>query len=249
MKSLLLAAVLIVHGVVLQVETGDRVFVHHEPFGGMPAMTMEFSLPQGTIVHPGDRISGAVDESRRPWSLSNVRVVPAATPPPIVPTPKPIVSGDPVPDVAFLDQRGRSVTLSSLRGRPYALTFIYTRCQDAEMCPLISAKYHTVQATLPRGTTLVEVTLDPSYDRPPVLARYGAAFGADPQRWLLLTGSPAIVLAFAERFGIFERHVNGQTIVHTERLVLVDPQGKVAGFFEDPTWPPGKLSAALGAMR
>ncbi len=249
MKSLILAAVLIVRGVVLQVEPGDRVFVHHEPFGGMPAMTMEFSLPQGTIVHPGDRISGAVDESHQPWSLSNVHVIPAATPPPIAATPRPIASGDPVPDVAFTDQRGRSVTLSSLRGRPYALTFIYTRCQDAQMCPLISAKYHTVQATLAPGTMLVEVTLDPNYDTPRVLARYGTTFGADPQRWLLLTGSPAQVLAFAERFGIFERHVNGQTIVHTERLVLVNSQGKVAGFFEDPSWPPGTLSAALGAMR
>ena len=249
MKSLFLAAVLIVHGVVLQVEPGDRVFVHHEPFGGMPAMTMEFSIPHGTVVHPGDKITGAVDESRQPWSLSNVKVVPAATPAPILPTPKPLVSGDAVPDVPFTDQRGRSVTLSSLRGRPYALTFIYTRCQDADMCPLISAKYHAVQGTLPPGTALVEVTLDPTYDTPPVLARYGKAFGADPQRWLLLTGSPAQVLAFAERFGIFERHVNGRTIVHTERLVLVDRAGRVAGFFEDPAWPPAKLSAALGAMR
>ena len=56
MKSLLLAAILVLHGVVLQVEPHDRAFVHHDAFGGMPAMTMEFSLPHGTVVHPGDRV-------------------------------------------------------------------------------------------------------------------------------------------------------------------------------------------------
>jgi protein SCO1/2 len=166
-----------------------------------------------------------------------------------VPAPKPLAVGDSVPDAVFVDQRGRSVALSSLRGRAYALTFIYTRCQDAQMCPLISAKYHQVEPKLPAGTMLVEVTLDPSYDRPPVLAKYATTFGAQPDRWLLLTGTPPGVIAFAQRFGIYEERANAQTIVHTERLAVVDRSGKIASFFEDPAWTPQQLLAALGAVR
>ena len=249
MKSLLLAAIIVLHGVVLQVEPGDRAFVHHDAFGGMPAMTMEFSLPHGTVVHPGDRISGVVDKSHEPWTLSNVKVVAATTPPPIPATPSPLAKGDAVPDVPFLDQSGRPVLLSSLRGQAYALTFIYTRCQDAQMCPLISSKFHAVESKLPPGTQLVEVTLDPSYDRPPILARYAQTFGASEKHWLLLTGQPRSVLSFAQRFGVFEQRVTGQTIVHTERLALVDRSGKVAGFLDDPTWSPARLIAELDSLR
>ncbi len=245
MNALLLAAVLVVRGIVVQTEPGDRAFIHHEAFGGMPAMTMEFSLPPGTQVHPGDRIAGEVDETRSPWSLSHVEVRPATTPPPVQPAPQALSVGDAVPDIAFLDQRGRSVTLSSLRGRAYALTFIYTRCQVAQMCPLISAKYHAVQAKLPPKTLLVEVTLDPAYDRPAVLARYAAARGARSERWLLLTGSTPSVLAFAQRFGVFERRAAAQTIVHTERLAIVDRAGRVSRFLDDPAWTPAQLLAAL----
>ena len=72
------------------------------------------------------------------------------------------------------------------------VSFVYTRCRDARMCPLVAAKFARMQRQL-RGTPirLVTVTLDPGYDTPRVLARYGAAYGADPARWLLVTGRGA----------------------------------------------------------
>src|SRR6202044_3336287 len=61
-------------GIVLMAPSATTVMVHHEAFAGMPAMTMDFSIPAGTVVHPGDHIAADVDRSTEPWSLSEVHV-------------------------------------------------------------------------------------------------------------------------------------------------------------------------------
>lgn len=225
--------------------TATTVVVHHEPFGGMPAMSMTFAVPAGTAVHPGDQIAAKVDTSTEPWRLSNVRVTSTATVQHNT-LPKFLNVGDAVPDIPFVDQHGRHTTLAALRGRPYALTFIYTRCRDPKMCPFVSAKLHQVQTqTAGSPAALVEVSLDPAYDRPAVLARYGAPFGADPARWHLLTGDPRTVLDFAARFRILERSAGADTIVHTERLTIVDRTGHITRFFDDARWKADDVADSL----
>ncbi len=156
-------------------------------------------------LEAGDEIAGLVDDAASPGTLERVDVltraagrncstVPAAGPPSAVPI---IESGEPVPATAFVDQTGRPFGFAALRGETVVLSFIYTRCRDGRMCPLISAKFHALQSQL-HGPQfhLVEVTLDPAYDRPAVLARYARLFDADPAVWTLLTGDPAAVLDF-----------------------------------------------------
>jgi cytochrome oxidase Cu insertion factor (SCO1/SenC/PrrC family) len=232
-------------GIVLMAPSSTTIIVHHEPFAGMPAMTMTFAVPAGTVVHPGDHIAAEVDRSTDPWTLSAIAVTaaPASQRRPQIPF---LAVGDHVPNTTFIDQHGRRMTLAALRGHPYALTFIYTRCQDPRMCPLVSAKVHQVQ-THTAGTpiALVEVSLDPAFDRPPVLARYAALFGAEPARWHLLTGDPRAVLDFAARFRILERSAGPQTIVHSERLAVVDATGRITRFFDDAAWRPEDVERAL----
>jgi len=234
------------NGIVLMAPSATTILVHHAPFGGMPAMSMDFNVPAGTVVHPGDRIAADVDSTTDPWSLSAIRVVATAPLVRNVTPPNFLHAGDRVPNLAAIDQRGHVETLAALRGRPYALTFIYTRCQNPRMCPFVSAKLHLVQTrTAGSPAALVEVSLDPAYDRPAVLARYGALFGADPARWLLFTGDPRSVLDFAARFGILERSAGPTTIVHTERLAIVDRAGRITRFFDDANWQPADVARAL----
>jgi hypothetical protein len=46
----------------------------------------------------------------------------------------------PAPDFTLTDQFGASDALSSFKGRPVALTFLYTNCPD--VCPLIASNLH-----------------------------------------------------------------------------------------------------------
>jgi cytochrome oxidase Cu insertion factor (SCO1/SenC/PrrC family)/Cu/Ag efflux protein CusF len=233
-------------GIVLMAPSASTVTVHHAAFAGMPSMTMDFRVPAGTVVHPGERIAADVDRSTEPWSLSAIRVITAAPSTSNFIAPNFLNPGDRVPDLAVIDQRGRHETLDALHGRPYALTFIYTRCRDPKMCPFVSAKIHQVQSqTAGTPIQLVEVSLDPAYDRPPVLARYGNIYGADPARWHLFTGDPRSVLDFAARFRILEHSAGPTTIVHSERLAIVNTNGRITQFIDNPNWQPATVAAAL----
>jgi protein SCO1/2 len=232
-------------GIVLMTPSAGVAVIHHAPFDGMPAMTMTFRVPARARLNPGDRIAADVDRSSEPWSLARIETQAEQSPAP--PPPAPVLAriGDVVPDAAFVDQRGRSTTLRALRGAPLAVSFIYTRCRDAKMCPLVSGKFRLLQTRLKTRASLVEISLDPAYDRPPILARYGAVFGADASRWHLLTGEPKAVLDLAARFGILEEAAGPVQIVHSERLAIIGADGRIRRFFDDAAWSPHDVLAAL----
>jgi len=237
-------------GIVIAVTGPAAVLVHHDAFGGMPAMTMTFAIPSGTRLHPGDRIVAEVEESTQPWSLRDISVTGSQIAARPARLPAFVRVGETPPDPPFVDQTGRPFHLAALRGRPYVLAFVYTRCRDPDECPLVSGKFHLLQsAARSRRFGLVEVSLDPAYDRPPVLARYAATFGMDASVWHIVTGPPRAVLDFASRFGILERSVGPVTIAHSERLVIVDGSGRIGAFVDGARWSTHDVIAALARER
>jgi protein SCO1/2 len=104
-------------------------------------------------------------------------------------TPNPAPAWDPagIKDFTFTERSGRKVTKADLLGHPWLVSFIFTRC--AGPCPKVSGRMSELQRLLV-GTDvkLVTLTVDPDFDKPDVLNRYAQAFGADPKRWLYLTG-------------------------------------------------------------
>lgn len=130
--------------------------------------------------------------------------------------------GDGLDAPPLVDASGRAL---ELRRGVFVVSFIYTRCADPAMCPLVTAKFGRM-ARLLEGTSvrLVEVTLDPAYDTPAVLRRYAAAVGAvgtAGRRWSFATGAPAALDAFAERAGIAADRPRPGVILHTEALLIV----------------------------
>ena len=241
------------HGVILGLtpQSGQAV-VRHDAFGSMPAMTMPFRvMPRARMreLQPGNTIDATVDTSTDPWTLRDIVVATTQTvaAPPLSHV-TPLVLGDVVPDTPFVDQRGRTFRFSQLRGGDVVLAFVYTRCQDPHMCPLVSAKFNALQRTRgPRRLHLVEVTLDPSYDRPPVLERYGAMFGADPRVWTLAVGDAQPTLDFAARFGIVAVPDPNIGIIHSENTVEIDPDGRIQNMRTDVGWQPNEILADIDA--
>lgn len=244
-----------IHGVVLAVnpKSGEAI-VRHDPFGSMPSMAMPFRVvPRDRLgeLQPGNQIDGIVDTSTEPWTLKNVTI--SATHPvteaPVVRRVKPLHLGDQVPDTAFFDQNGKPFSFAMLRGQDVLLAFIYTRCQDARMCPLISAKFNQIQKTMgTRALHLVEVTLDPSYDRPAVLARYAETFGANAKRWTLAVGDAEPTLDFAARFGVSAFPDPAIGIIHAENTVEIDRDGKIRSMITETGWAPEEILADIDAM-
>ena len=241
------------HGIVLTVTPNEgQAIVRHDAFGGMPSMTMAFRIVPRSLLdelHPGDAIDATVDTTTDPWTLRDVRVSAAsraASEPAVLQHVVPLRVGDAVPDVLFVDQRGRPFRFSQLRGEDVVLAFVYTRCRDAQMCPLISSKFSALQRRIGRRPIhLVEVTLDPEYDRPPVLARYGDVFGADPRIWTLAVGAPQATLAFAARFGITAFPDPKIGIIHDENTVEIGPDGRIRGMIAENSWQPDEIVADI----
>ena len=238
------------HGTVVGVDarTGT-VLVRHAAFAGMPAMTMSFRLAAGAPEpQPGDAVSATVNVRTQPWTLGDLRLrhIPAA---PAVRAFVPVLrEGDAVSAVALLDQRGRRFSLPAPGGVTTIVSFLYTRCRDATMCPLVAAKFARMQRSL-RGAPirLVTVTLDPAYDTPRVLSRFGDAYAADPAVWRLATGTPAAIDELAARFGIaLERPAPG-IVAHSEAAIVIDPRGRIAAIAHGAAWAPDDLLATARA--
>jgi len=243
------------HGIVLAVtpKTGEAI-VRHDAFASMPAMTMPFRIvprERAAQLQPGATIDADVDVRTEPWTLRNVSSTsaqPLTTDTSPLRRVTPLKLGDAVPDTPFLDQTGKPFRFSALRGKNVVLSFIYTRCQDARMCPLISAKFRQIQEQAgARPIHLVEVTLDPAYDRPPVLGRYGRVFGADPKRWSLVVGDAEPTLNFAAQFGITAFPDPNIGIIHAENTVIVGPDGRIRRMMTDTAWLPNEILAEIDA--
>jgi len=98
---------------------------------------------------------------------------------------KPLEDYGEVPAFALQDHTGGELTEAWLRGHTTIVDFVFTRCDT--ICPLMSLRMQRLGAQLP-DVRLVSFSVDPTYDQPPVLARYAEHFDADPARWRFLTG-------------------------------------------------------------
>ncbi len=135
----------------------------------------------------------------------------------------------PAPDFTLTNQDGKPLSLSALRGKVVAVTFIFTACGNT--CPLLTAKLVSIQKSLgadfgPR-VFFAAITVDPLADTPPVLKRYANAHGADLKGWAFLTGPPTQVSDIAHRYGIYYKKQPGDEIDHTFLTSVIDPGGTV----------------------
>ena len=156
-----------------------------------------------------------------------------------------LYQGDTVPPVPLVDQDGRSFDVERFRGRAVVMSFVYTRCTDR--CALVAAKLAQLARTTDSNeVAVVALTVDPTYDRPPILRRYRSFFGA--ARWTIATGEPAAITLLERRLGVAPRSVGTQRIDHNDLVVVLDRAGRIWRFVPGDGWTPPELAVvARGA--
>ncbi len=146
-------------------------------------------------------------------------------------------AGDAVPPIPLIAQDGRPFNLGELHGQAVVVSFIYTRCRDARMCPLVASKFARIAHAIgPAPIHLVLLTLDPGYDTPRVLRAYGRAIGQDVRRFTLATGRGPSVAELAGRLGIATASTAPGVLVHTEAAVVIGPDGRIARTIDGNAW-------------
>jgi protein SCO1/2/putative membrane protein len=150
----------------------------------------------------------------------------------------------PVGTFRLTERSGRPVTQEDLSGKTWIASFVFTRCTGP--CPQITATVARLQSELAdqKDLRFVTFTVDPEHDDPHELSRYAEHFGADPERWLFLTGKEKEIYALlregfhvhAEQNKGSERKA-GAEVMHDTHLVLVDGKGHIRGYFSVATNP------------
>ena len=151
--------------------------------------------------------------------------------------------GDQLPSTTFLDQTGKPFSFAAWHGKYVVLSFIYTRCKDARECPLTSIKMGQLQSRLGDDARLAEITLDPEYDRPNVLAEYAKTYHF--RRVQLLTGDPNAVMDFAAELGVSAFQDPQLGFIHDENTTIVDPAGKLVELIAENSWTPDQIAAVI----
>ena len=146
-------------------------------------------------------------------------------------------------EFALKDQNDQNVTLASLRGSVWISDVIFTRC--AGQCPVMSSHMEQIQDSLPAGSPvkLVSFTTDPDFDTPAVLKNYAARFGAHEGQWIFLTGSKTALRDAAARglkLSVLdkppgERDNQDDLFIHSQKLVVIDREGQIRGYFDGET--------------
>jgi protein SCO1 len=144
----------------------------------------------------------------------------------------------PVEDFSLTERSGREVHASDLQGKVWVASFIFTRCKGP--CKQVTATMARLQGDFAAepDVRLVTFTVDPEYDDPNTLRQYADQTGADPDRWLFLTGKEADVYRLLrEDFKIGAsknpdpKATPGEAVDHDTHLAVVDRHGRVRGYF------------------
>ncbi len=248
-----------VRGKVVSVDVKDGVIaLDTEAIPGvMEAMTMAYTLENASIaseLHPGDRIAAELQLNAQGAVLSEISILQQAlpgTPQVQYHIPK---AGDAVPDFALLNQSGRSIQLSQFHGKILVLTFIYTRCQSSQFCPLMSRNFSKLNQLLAADpalygrTHLLSISFDPKYDTPAVLRSYGGAYTGrytkeNFQHWDFAAPSPRELASVLQWFDVGVTTQDDKVLLHSVSTAVIGPDGKLRYWYPTNSWTPEQVFA------
>ena len=140
------------------------------------------------------------------------------------------VVGQPIGDYTLLDREGRPVRLSSYRGKPLLVSFIYTGC--FQVCPTTTRSLdEAVRALQGRfgdnQFNVVSIGFNQPADSPQALKTFAAQHRISRPNWDYLSPPSRIVGPLTRDFG-FLYQATPAGFDHVLQVSLVDAQGRIA---------------------
>jgi protein SCO1/2 len=147
-----------------------------------------------------------------------------------------------IPDFVFTDQLGRRITPSAADGKIWVVNTFFTHCPN--ICPALTRNMRKLQASFENpkrkkfGDTSVvyfmSFSVDPQRDSVEALKKWATRFFVNSDNWSLLTGPKKDIygLLFND-FKLSAKDGEGidTNFIHTEKVMLVDRDRVVRGFY------------------
>lgn len=138
------------------------------------------------------------------------------------------VDGHVVPVFAGTDQTGSPFSSDALRGTPWIGSFFFTSCTT--VCPALNRVQADLQQSHGSVVRFVSISTDPDHDTPEALAAYAQQYGAQPGAWWMIRMSADSMRSVATQgFMLMDPE---QPDMHSTRLVAVNPDMTIAGYFD-----------------
>jgi protein SCO1/2 len=154
------------------------------------------------------------------------------------------LGGGPAPAFRLRDGRGGVIDTRSLRGRPYAVTFLYTRCPD--VCPAIAADLRDAM----RGTdaAVVAISVDPRGDTPRAVRAFARTHRL-PATFHYAIGDRSALARVWRAYFAAPQSGRAAVSAHTAAVWLVDARGRLRAMYPGGApIDPGDLAHDLRAL-
>jgi protein SCO1 len=137
------------------------------------------------------------------------------------------LDGRPAPAFRLEDGRGGVVDTRRFRGRPYAVTFLYTECPD--VCPTIAVDLSQALADAP-GAAAIAVSVDPRGDTPAAVRAFARAHRM-PRSFRYAVGDRRALAPVWRAYFVSSQLGDPRTSTHTAAVWLVDARGRLRGMY------------------
>ena len=176
--------------------------------------------------------------------------------------PPPLPQMHKIPEFRLVNEFNKPFGSKDLEGKIYIASFMFTSCPTT--CPALMEKMKEIQKRvrgLGRNIALASFSVDPVNDTPVVLHEYARSLHANPYVWNFLTGTAenlekVLIKGFKVPMGqkeplnrqLGENEITVWDIVHTEKLVLVDGNSFVRGYYSTDKDSINKLMIDVGLL-
>ena len=135
----------------------------------------------------------------------------------------------------LLNQDGNTITEKEFEDKIYVADFFFTTCQS--ICPKMSGQMQRLAEEFAADNELkfISHTVYPEVDSVPLLNAYAKEYGANPEKWQLVTGDKKQIYDLARKsyFAVTTEGDGGEEdFIHTENFVLVDKDKRLRGFYD-----------------
>ncbi len=141
-----------------------------------------------------------------------------------------------IPDFAFVNQTGDTVTQADYADKIYVANFFFTACPST--CPPMMKNLTMVQETFQDNekVAILSHTVDPKRDTVEALQAYAAKYGIKAKKWDLVTGRKTPLYNMARNgYDVVSLEGSGRGpagFVHSSKLILVDRQQQIRGYYD-----------------
>ncbi len=139
-----------------------------------------------------------------------------------------------LPIIELIDQRGQHWSTDSIKGKPFAIYFFFTKCPG--ICPAMTNQMKRAHEAVKDLTDMhfVAVSIDPKRDSSATLQEYIRTFGLDDTNWQFLTGDKQYIqkIGYAYKANVMESDdPDSGGFLHSEHFMLVDGNRKLRGVY------------------